>query len=101
MNIVSERLANQLNLPIEAGSPIELHKASGTAINVTGVCREVLISTVRKCSLETFLVTLTMANDFMLGLPWFMSVGARMTVNGRGSNTRVSITVIGEDGSKT
>jgi hypothetical protein len=42
-----------------------------------------------------------MANDFLLGLPWFLSVGARMTVNGRGSNARVAITVIGEDGSET
>jgi hypothetical protein len=101
VNILSERLANQLNLPIEAGSPIELHNASGTAINVTGVCRDVLISTVGRRSLQTFLVTSTMANDFLLGLPWFLSVGARMTVNGRGSNARVAITVIGEDGSET
>ena len=35
VNILSERLANQLNLPIEAESPLELHNASGTAINMT------------------------------------------------------------------
>ena len=38
VNILSERLANQLNLPIEVGSVLELHNASGTAINVTEVC---------------------------------------------------------------
>ena len=101
VNILSERLANQLNLPIEAGSPLELHNASGTAINVTGVCLDVMVSTVGKGSLQTFLVTSTMANDFLLGLPWFLSVGARMTVTGKGSTTHLAITVTGEDGTET
>ena len=101
VNILSERLANQLNLSIEAGSPLELHNTSGTAINVTGVCRDIMVYTVGKGSLQTFLVTSTMANDFLLGLPWFLSVGARMTVTGKGSSARVAITITGEDGTET
>ena len=46
VNILSERLANQLSLPIEAGCPLELYNLSGTAINIMGVCRDVIISTV-------------------------------------------------------
>ena len=101
VNILSDRLANQLNLPIEAGSPLELNNASGTAINVTGVCRDVVISAVGKSSLQTFLVTSTVANDFLLGLPWFLSVGAKMIVTGKGPAARVAITVAGEDGTET
>ena len=75
VNIMSERLARQLNIPVEAGSPIELHNASGMAINVTRVGRDVVISTVGRSSLQTFLVTYTSANDLLLVLTWFLSVG--------------------------
>ena len=101
VNIMSERLASQLNIPVEAGSPIELHNASGTGINVKGVCRDVVISIVGRSSLQTFLVTSTSANDLVLVLPWFLSVGARMTVTGKGSTAKVAITANGEDGSET
>ena len=101
VNIMSERLASQLNLPIEHGSPLELHNASGTSINVIGICRDVDISTVARRNLQTFLVTSTHANDLLLGLPWFMSVGARMKVSGSGSTTQLAISVVGEEGQET
>lgn len=69
VNIISERLATQLNLPTETGSPLELRNASGGSISVVGVCRDVDISTVGRRSLQTFLVTSTNANDLLLGLP--------------------------------
>ena len=65
------------------------------------MCRDVMVSTVGKGSLQTFLVTSTMANDFLLGLLWFLSPRARMTVTGKGATARVAITVTGEDGSET
>ena len=101
VNILSEQLANQLNLPIKSRSPLELHNMSETTINVTGVSRDVMVSTVGKGRLQTFLVTSTMANDFFLCLTWFLSVSARMTVTGKGSTARVAITVTGEDGTET
>ena len=66
VNIISERLANQLSLPIEAVSPLELHNASGIATDVIGVCRDVGISTVARRNLRTFLVTSTPTNDHLL-----------------------------------
>ena len=101
VNIISERLATQLNLPIEVGSPLELRNASGGIISVAGVCRDVDISTVGRRSLQTFLVTSTNANDLLLGLPWFMSVGARMIVTGKGHLAQVAISIIGEEGTET
>jgi hypothetical protein len=101
VNIISERLANQLNLPIQNGSPLELHNASGSAISVIGTCRDVETLTVGRRSLQTFLVTSTSANDLLLGLPWFLSVGARMTVAGRGAGARVSVTLAADDGTET
>ena len=101
VNIRSERLPNQLNLPMEAGSPISLSNASGMAISVIGVCRDVAVSTVGRRSLQTFLVTSTMANDFLLGLLWFLSVGATMTVTGKGADARVAISITGDDGVET
>ena len=101
VNIISERLAAQLNLPTETGSPLELRNASGGSINVVGVCRDVDIHTVGRRSLQTFLVTSTNANDLLLGLPWFMSVGARMIVAGKGPAAQVAISLTGEDGTET
>ena len=101
VNILSERLANELSLPMEAGSPLELHNASGTGINIMRVCRDVIISTVGKSSLQTFLVTSTVAKDFLLGLPWFLPLGARVTIAGKGQNARVAVTVTSEDGTET
>ena len=101
VNIISERLATQLNLPVEKGSPLELRNASGGCISVVGVCRDVDISTVGRRSLQTFLVTSTNANDLLLGLPWFMSVGARMIVAGKGPAAQVAISIMGEDGTET
>ena len=69
VNIISECLAGQLNLPVESGSPLELHNASGTAISVVGVRRDVDISTISRRKLQTFLVTSTNANDLLLELP--------------------------------
>ena len=97
LNILSERLANQLNLPMEAGSPISPSNASGTAISVIGVCRDVAVSTVVRRSLQTFLVTSTMANDCLPGLPWFLSVGATMTVTGTGADARMAISITEDD----
>ena len=57
VNILPERLTNQLNLPMEAGSPISLSNASGTAISVIGVCRDVAVSTVGLRILQPLLVT--------------------------------------------
>ena len=101
VNIISERLATQLNLPVEKGSPLELRNASGGYISVVGVCRDIDISTVGRRSLQTFLVTSTNANDLLLELPWFMSVGARMIVGGKGSAAQVAISIMGEDGTET
>ena len=64
VNIISEHLAGQLNILVESGSPVELHNASGTAISVVGVCREVDISTIGRRNLQTFLVTSTNAMIF-------------------------------------
>ena len=94
VNIISERLAIQLNLPVEKGSPLELQNASGGCISVVGVCRDVDISTVGRRSLQTFLVTSTNANDLLLELPWFMSVGARMIVAGKGPAAQVAISIV-------
>ena len=58
-----------------------------------------MVSTVGKGSLQTFLVTSTMANDFLLGLTWFLSVGARMTAMGKGSTAAITIT--GKDRTET
>ena len=101
VNIISKRLAGQLNLPVESGSPLELHNASGIAISMVGVCRDVDISTVGRRNLPTFLVTSTNANDLLLGLPWFMSVSAKMVVTGKGHLAQIAITIAGEDGSET
>ena len=101
VNILSERLANQVNLPIEAGSPIVLSNASGTAISVIGVCQDVAVSIVGRRSLQTFLVTSIMVKDFLPELPWFLSVGASMTVTGKGADARVAISITGEDGVET
>ena len=60
-----------------------------------------VISTVGRSSPQTFLVTSTSANNLLLVLTWFLSVGARMTVTGIGSTAKVAIMVNGEDGSKT
>ena len=67
VNIISERLAAQLNLPTETGSPLELRNASGGSINVVGVCRDVDIHTVGRRSLQTFLVTSTKQMTCYLG----------------------------------
>ena len=101
VNIISERLATQFNLPVKTGSPLELQNASGGYISVVGVCRDVDISTVRRRSLQTFLVTSTNANDLLLGLPWFMSVGARMIVAGKDPAAQVAISIIAEHGTET
>ena len=100
VNIISERLATQFNLPVKTGSPLELQNASGGCISIVGVCRDVDISTVRRRSLQTFLVTSTNANDLLLGLPWFMSVGARMIVAGKGSAAQEAISIIAEHGTE-
>ena len=51
VNIISERLATQLNLPVEKSSPLELRNARGRCISVVGVWRDVDISTVGRRSL--------------------------------------------------
>ena len=94
VNIISEMLAIQLNLPVEKGCPLELQNASGGCISVVGVCRDVDISMVGRRSLQTFLVTSTNATDLLLGLPWFMSVGARMIVAGKGPVAQVAISIV-------
>ena len=65
------------------------------------MCRDVEVSTVARKSLQTFLVTATSAKDLLLGLPWFLSVGARMTVVGRGTDTQVVVALTNEDGIET
>ena len=49
--------------------------------------------TVARKSLQTFLVTSTSADGLLLGLPWFLSVGTRMTVMGHAPNV---VTLINE-----
>ena len=101
VNIISERLAAQLYLPTEIGSPLELRNASGGSINVIGVCQDVDIHTVGRRSLQTFLVTSTNANDLLLELPWLISLGARMIVAGKGPAAQVAISLTEEDGTET
>ena len=101
VNIISERLATQLNLPVKKGSPLKLRNASGGCISVVDVCRDVDISMVGRRSLQTFLVTSTNANDLLLGLPWFMSVGARIIVAGKCPAAQVAISIMREDGTET
>ena len=101
LNIISERLTTQFNLPVEEGSPLELQNASGGCISVVGVCRDVDISTVGRRNLQTLLVTSTNANDLLLVLPWFMYVGAKRIVAGKGPVAQVAISIMGEDGTET
>ena len=101
LNIISERLTTQFNLPVEKGSPLELQNASGGCISVVGVCRDVDISTVGRRSLQTLLVTSTNTDDLLLVLPWFMYVGARMIVAGKSPVAQVAISIMGEDGTET
>ena len=78
-----------------------LRNASGGCICVVCVCRDVDISMVGRRSLQTFLVTSTNANNLVLGLPWFISVGARMIVAGKCPVAQVAISIMGEDGTET
>ena len=101
VNILSERLANQLSLPIKGGSPLELYNGRRTAININRVCGDVIISTVGKSSLQIFLVTSTVGNDFLLYWTWLLFLGARMNIAGKGQNARVAVTVTLEDGTES
>lgn len=61
------------------------------------MCRDVHCG---KKQFQTLLVNSTIVNDLLLGLLWFISVGARMTVTSRGLSARVVVIVICEDGSE-
>jgi hypothetical protein len=102
INLLSHRLANQLNLPVETGNfDVNLNGAGGLPVDISGLCHDVLVNAVGQPSLQTFLVTPSTANDLILGLPWFLQNGAKITSVGKGKDAGVSVSVVGRDGRET
>ena len=68
---------------------------------MTRVYQDIMVSIIGMGSLQKSLVTSTIANDFLLSLIWFLSIGRRMIVMSKDSTAHVAITIIDEDGIKT
>jgi hypothetical protein len=101
VNLISQRMVDQLQLPIRTGKEIGLSGAGGMSVDVNGMCEDILVTAVGQHSLQTFVVTPSNANDVILGLPWFVGVGGKITAMGRGKGAEVSITVNGPEGTES